>query len=392
MEIPEALTSPDPIARVDASITSGCTRVTVLTERLLRLEHADDGNFEDRPSLAVSNRQFPHVDFKAEIVGNRLTVSTTEVTLTVADTRKAFSRSNLSAKIGRGRNSVDWHYGTKDRGNLGGTKRTLDGWRGNQSHDFLDIDETGMVVFDEWKEQQLDPGLLSRTGWTVFDDTGTPVLAVDADKSRSWPTARPQGRHSDLYLFSYGDDHKAALRDSACLFGPQPLPPRFAFGYWYSRYHAYTDRELLGIVDEFDRMEIPIDVAVVDMDWHKAGWTGYSWDHRYFPDPVDTLERLHEMGLHVTLNVHPSDGVGRHEDAFAAMCAELGLDEATTDVVPFDVTNRHFMAAYFKHLHHPKEDQGVDFWWMDWQQGEHSALPGLDPLPWLNQLHWDDQV
>ncbi|MCA9962568.1 MAG: DUF5110 domain-containing protein, partial [Anaerolineales bacterium] len=31
-----------------------------------------------------------------------------------------------------------------------------------------------------------------------------------------------------------------------------------------------------------------------------------------------------------------------------------------------------------------------DFWWMDWQQGELSTLPGLDPLWWLNHIHFYD--
>lgn len=396
MDIPEALTAPDPLAQVAASVIQGRTRITVLTERLLRIEYAVDGMFEDRASLAISNRRFAPVEFRADSADNGLSITTAEVELVVADTNKTFSRSNLTARIGRSRGVVEWHYGAKDRKNLGGTRRTLDGWRGSRSQDFLDIDETGMIVFDDWKDEHLDPGLLSRNGWSVFDDSGTPVLDPGppgaTGATRPWPTARPDGRRNDLYLFAYGDDHKSALRDAARLFGPQPLPPRFAFGYWYSRYYAYTDRELLDIVDQFDQMDVPVDVVVVDMDWHKAGWTGYSWDHRYFPDPDDTLARLHDKGLHVTLNVHPSDGVARHEDAFAAMCADLGLDQSSTESIPFDVTDRQFMAVYFKHLHHPEEDRGVDFWWMDWQQGEHSAIPGLDPLPWLNQLHWEDQA
>ncbi|MGB6057266.1 MAG: TIM-barrel domain-containing protein [Microthrixaceae bacterium] len=397
MDIPEALTAPDPLADVAASVVQGRTRITVLTDRLLRIEHAADGEFEDRASLAIANRRFAPVEFRADSEGSRLTVTTADVELSIADTDKAFTRSNVTARIGRGRGAVQWHYGAKDHKNLGGTRRTLDGWRGSRSQDFLDIDEMGMIVFDDWKDEHLDPGLLSRNGWSVFDDTGSPVLDPGSTgrtrpRPRPWPTTRPDGRRNDLYLFAYGDDHRSALRDAAQLFGPQPLPPRFAFGYWYSRYHAYTDRELLEIVDQFDRFAVPIDVVVVDMDWHKAGWTGYSWDRRYFPDPDDTLARLHDKGLHVALNVHPSDGVARHEDAFAAMCADLGLDESNTGSIPFDVSDRDFMAAYFKHLHHPEEDRGVDFWWMDWQQGEHSAIPGLDPLPWLNQLHWEDQA
>ena len=45
---------------------------------------------------------------------------------------------------------------------------------------------------------------------------------------------------------------------------------------------------------------------------------------------------------------------------------------------------------YFMSLHHPLEEQGVDFWWIDWQQGEKTEIEGLDPLIWLNHLHFAD--
>jgi alpha-glucosidase len=48
------------------------------------------------------------------------------------------------------------------------------------------------------------------------------------------------------------------------------------------------------------------------------------------------------------------------------------------------------MDAYFRLLHHPQERAGVDFWWMDWQQGQSTKMPGLDTLPWINHLHWRD--
>jgi hypothetical protein len=33
---------------------------------------------------------------------------------------------------------------------------------------------------------------------------------------------------------------------------------------------------------------------------------------------------------------------------------------------------------------------GVSFWWMDWQQGDWSNIPGLDPLIWINHVHYRD--
>ncbi len=33
------------------------------------------------------------------------------------------------------------------------------------------------------------------------------------------------------------------------------------------------------------------------------------------------------------------------------------------------MTDPKFIETYFEELHHPMEEEGVDFWWLDWQQG-----------------------
>ncbi len=42
-------------------------------------------------------------------------------------------------------------------------------------------------------------------------------------------------------------------------------------------------------------------------------------------------------------------------------------------------------------VHHPLEKQGIDFWWLDWQQEQHTSLPGVMPTWWLNYVHFTDQ-
>lgn len=404
----DPLLDPDPAADQAATVVADSVRITVLTERLIRIEHADDGRFEDRGTTAVVNRRVPVPDFHAERGERTLSIRTSALQLHVADTTAPLSAATLSAVIGSGRRRIEWRYGDRPTSNLGGTTRTLDNCRGRLTRDLVDLDENGDLVYGDWTEWDLDPGLLSRDGWVVVDDSGSPVMNTAASvgtgrggRSRKppgrpsrqgWPVERPQGVRQDLYLLAHGDDHKAALADAARLFGPQPLPPRYVFGYWYSRYHPFTDRELLSMADQFDQMGVPLDVMVVDMDWHLPGWTGYTWDERYFPDPSATIDDLHRRGLRVSLNLHPADGVGPHEQAFVAMCADLGLDPESTERIPFDVTDPAFIDAYLRHLHHPHEDIGVDFWWMDWQQGTDTGVEGLDPLPWLNELHWEDQL
>lgn len=384
----------DPTALPDQTATHHNVRVSVLTDRLVRIEYADDAAFEDRPTLDVVNRRFEPARFTARTEGMALVVDTGAVRVTCADCTRPFTSRSLSAVIATRDGTVTWRHGKRDRGNLGGTVRTLDGWKGNTTPRFVDFDPATGVV-NAWDEQPLEPGLVSHDGWVVVDDSaGVLVESRPGRSAAARPRAVPRatGERRDLYLFGYGTDHKAALSAGAQLFGPQPLPPRYAFGYWYSRYYPYTDRDLLELTDAFDRYDVPVDVLVIDMDWHRLGWTGYSWDRDLFPDPDETLAALGDHGLRVALNLHPADGVGAHEDQFAAMCAALRLDPATTDRIPFAITDPAFVDAYFRLLHHPEEDRGVDVWWMDWQQGSDTPVPGLDPLAWLNLLHWDDQA
>jgi alpha-glucosidase (family GH31 glycosyl hydrolase) len=68
----------------------------------------------------------------------------------------------------------------------------------------------------------------------------------------------------------------------------------------------------------------------------------------------------------------------------------MGVDPSSKDPIPFDIANPRFMEGYFDILHHTYEKDGIDFWWMDWQQGKNSNIPGLDPLWMLNHLHYYD--
>ncbi len=363
-------------------------RFSVLTSRLIRMEFAEDGVFEDELSMAVSNRDFPAVKFASSAKGSSLTVSTSDLVVSCSDCSQPFSPKTLSASFKFEGKKGAWRFGQKDPKNLKGTYRTLDCTLGDHKVKIKD-----WATWDLSKDVKIPlcDGLISRSGWAVYDDSGNILLKPGIAKGRLWVAKRPEGVRQDLYLFAYGLDFEAALRDAAALFGRQPLPPRYTLGYWYSRYWAYTDKEIEALADQFDRMDVPIDVMVVDMDWHKAGWTGYSWCPAFFPRPDQFLSDLKERGLKITLNLHPADGVGKHEDQFEEVCRDMGLNPAKTERVDFDCVDPKFMDSYFKRLHNPMEDSGVDFWWMDWQQGSKTKMDGLDPLPWLNRLHWEDQ-
>jgi hypothetical protein len=383
----------NPCALQGSMALCGRARFTLLTDRMIRLEWAEDGVFEDRATLTVSHRRLKKPAFEAKKRGDaELIIRTPELVLTYRETGRGFTRSNLAIRFKMAGKWAHWTPGMKDSLNLGGTVRTLDCADGDQFRT-LKLDKNNRwVPSGETRPVDLGMGLLSRKGWAVVDDSNSAVLDPGIEAFTPWAVARQPGKRQDLYWLGYGLDYKRALSDASRVFGSQPLPPRYALGYWYSRYWAYTDQEIEMLVDDFDRMGVPLDVMVIDMDWHLPGWTGYTWDRDFFPDPDDLLAKLKRRGLRVTLNLHPADGVGRHEEAFPAMCRDLGLDPKHTERIPFDCTDAAYMASYFKRLHHPEENRGVDFWWMDWQQGSNTKIVGLDPLGWLNHLHWMDQT
>ena len=134
----------------------GKARITLLSERMLRLEWADDAVFEDRASLPVTNRRLPAVKFTAKVHANELVVTTRFLELRYRDTGRPFARSNLSVEFvhsaGQRRR---WRHGARDRHNLGGTFRTLDNTRGDRH---IAGDHQG-------KQIDLGEGFVSRSGW-----------------------------------------------------------------------------------------------------------------------------------------------------------------------------------------------------------------------------------
>ena len=371
----------NPVADPRAVVVSGEARFTVLTPRLLRLEWAPGGRFEDRPSLVFLNRRLPVPAFRQRPEGGWLLLDTDSLQLRYRIGSGRFGPDNLEVHLKRP--GVVWKPGTPDHGNLLGTTRTLDG-------------ASGAIP--------LEPGLVSRDGWVLVDDSERPLF--DASPW-PWVMPRPSGERLDWYFFGYGHDYRAALGDFTRVAGKVPLPPRFAFGTWWSRYWAYTDREFEQLVGQFDRNDVPLDVLVVDMDWHNTfelrwdgqprdqagqplGWTGYTWDRAYFPDPVGFLTWVGQQGLRRTMNLHPASGIQPHEEQYPAMARALGIDPATKRYVPFQIENKHFAEAYFANVIHPLERQGIDFFWLDWQQWSGTSIPGLTPTWWLNYVFFTD--
>jgi alpha-glucosidase (family GH31 glycosyl hydrolase) len=360
----------NPVAASQATVISDQVRFTVLTNRLIRMELDPAAGFEDRASLTYWYRQQPVPDFSVKRSDGWLTIETDALVLHFYENNR-FHWRDLWIELKK--TCQQWRYGDQDFSNLGGTIRTLDSTRG---------------------PIPLDDGVVSRSGWAIVDDSQTLVL-----DDNQWPAVREKSiAYKDLYFYGYGQDYLAAIQDHQLISGKPNLLPRWSLGNWWSRYWAYSSDELLTLMDTFKQQQVPLSVCIVDMDWHKtktgnasSGWTGYSWNRELFPDPEGFISELHQKNLKTALNLHPAEGIHNHEDQYPIMATRMGIDPTSGQPILFEIADPHFARAYFEVLHHPLEEQGVDFWWLDWQQGSRSKIAGLDPLFWLNHLHYYDQ-
>ncbi len=386
----------NPVAHPDAIVISGNARFTVLTSGVVRMEWAEDGVFEDHASLAFVNRNLPVPKFKIRTKKGWLEISGRDFTLKYKIDSGKFDADNLNINFKLDSKKKEWKPGQENKGNLLGTRRTLDGFDGEI------MQWSGKVPIS------LQPGILSTEGWVLVDDSERPLF----DNSEwAWVMPRPEKDQQDFYFFCYGLDYKAALKDFTDIAGKIALPPKYAFGNWWSRYWEYTDLEYRELVNEYDIHDVPLDVLVVDMDWHLTskpewfdengkkkkdgagedfGWTGLTWNKNYFGNPKNFLEWTAEKGLTVCMNLHPASGIQPFEEKYPEMARAMGVDPATEAFIPFDIVNKDFAKNFMDIILHPMQKDGVDFWWLDWQQWSTTSIPGVNPTFYLNYVFFSD--
>jgi len=368
-------------AKKECELVFGDVRISVITDRILRLEK---GAFSNNPSQMVICRNFYNPTFTYDKNGDKVSIVTNAAKFIVdLSTLKVGMESDGKLEF------------SNCKKNLGGTARTLDGTFG-----YLGTWKTDKEKKDHFCIGHFRKGLFATNGIVEIDDSKSVLLNEDGS------VAIRKENSIDKYIFAFKDDYLGGLKEFYELCGYTPVLPKYALGNWWSRYHAYSDEEYLSLMNEFEKKNIPLTVATIDMDWHivknvpkdvpretfqSKGWTGYTFEKSLFKDYKQFFNELKKKGLAITMNLHPRDGVRYFEQQYEEMAKACDIDPTTKQKVVFDLTNKKFLNAYFDILHHPYEKDGVDFWWIDWQQGTSSKeMMGLDPLWLLNHYHMID--
>lgn len=341
-------------------------RITILTERLIRLEYNEDGIFEDRPTKLVWNRNFDVPEFQLKDDEKYLELSTKYFKLFYIKDRKFYGgrlnpTSNLKVELLN--SDRYWYYGHPEVRNLGAPKNRLTNKRGK--YDF-------------------ERGLYSVEGFASIDDSDTKIISengVITDKTT---------KSIDIYLFMYLNDYQLCLQDYFKLTGFPALLPRYALGNWWSRNKDYDDYKLKDLVDEFSNKDIPISIILLNEEWHLNNYekekglkTGFTFNKEKFREPYGMISYLHSKGIRVGLNINPTQGLYPYEEYF--LNAKKHLDVNEKGIIPFNALDPKFIDVYLKMMIHPLDALEVDFYWLD-------TNPNINKLNTfiLNHYHFYD--
>jgi alpha-D-xyloside xylohydrolase len=202
------------------------------------------------------------------------------------------------------------------------------------------------------------PVLLSTRGYGILlDSCSLMTFHDDAFGSYLW---------SDIddeldYYFLYGPEFDQIVHEIRTLTGHSPMLPKWAFGYIQSKERYMTQAELLSVVREYRRRELPLDGIV--LDWKT--WTGDLWgqktfDPDRFPDPSQMTADLHELNAHLMVSIWPIMRPGGENWQEMKENGHLLSNQATYNA--FSAAAR---ACYWKQANQGLFSRGVDAWWCD---------------------------
>ena len=301
-------------------------RITILTERLVRLEYSENGVFEDKPTELVWYRNLPKPDFKIKEDKHFLEITTKYFTLSYIKEKKFYGgRANPTGYLKILCNNSDriWYYKHPEVRNFGAPSFGL-------------TDSNGKVKYHK--------SLYSLDGFASIDDSKNKVMLSTGEV-----TVR-ENQETDVYVFVYLKDFNEALNDYFKITGYPALIPRYALGNWWSRNNTYDDEQLSELIKTFDKKQIPISVLLLDKDWHirqeinnKRLKTGFTFNKELFSSPFDMISYMHAKGIKVGLNVNPTEGIYPSEQLYDVMNKYLEADNK--GVIPYNIFNPRFTDA-----------------------------------------------
>lgn len=179
------------------------------------------------------------------------------------------------------------------------------------------------------------------------------------------------------YYFIKADNADGVISGYRKLTGKAPIIPSWAMGFWQSRERYKTQQEMLDVVKEYRKRNIPLDNIVLDWQyWKDPEWGSHEFDASRFPDPQGMINTLHnDLHANLMISVWPKFNKGtKHYDELneKGFLFTRNIEMKRKDWVGigyentfYDPFNPEAGKLFWKQIDTKLNSLGVDAWWLD---------------------------
>ena len=152
------------------------------------------------------------------------------------------------------------------------------------------------------------PVVVSSKMYTIhFDNAPIGYLDLDSKQNNTLTYETISGRKT--YQVIVGDTWEDLIDQYTDLTGKQPLPPRWAFGNFSSRFGYHSEKETCETVNKFIEDSIPLDAVIIDIYWFGPDIKGHMGNLEFlkdsFPTPKKMIDDFKEEGVKTILVTEP---------------------------------------------------------------------------------------
>jgi alpha-D-xyloside xylohydrolase len=171
------------------------------------------------------------------------------------------------------------------------------------------------------------------------------------------------------YYFIYGPEFDRIIAAYRALTGEAPLLPRFAYGFWQSRFQYNNQQEFVGIAAKYRELKIPLDVLVLDENWATRMGAGEFTPN--FPDPAAMFGDLRKLHVHSMISVWPlfTPPSGHFDfmlhNGYFVTGGRTQVEMYDRGSRLFDAYNADGRKALWQQLQTDLFSKGVEGWWLD---------------------------
>ena len=344
--------------------------ISIYSDTAFRIEYQHEKKFINKPTL-VMGKELPE-EIKAEIKYKNekgIIIRTKKCEIEYEQNNEDennFEKDKLEIRYKYENEERVWTRKTEHTCQIPNVQRCLDAWHHKV-------------------EYYPQPIIINKDGWSVIENHQT----VYWDTENNWAVVFRRPIYN-AFLFFYGTDIEQAFKDFIKVFGKVPLLPRYTFGAWYSRWYDYKDYELKELIKKYNDNDLPIDILVIDVDWHKSNWNGYDWRKSSFPEPEEFIKYIKSKGIKIALNDHPGYGMYDplpDDDSALKKIKEELKEPSYKGMWSCDWSRKSVVKLWARETIQKILKQGIDIWWIDgWGDWPFCDTDGQ---LWLNWQYYE---